>query len=186
MAKRSVLQHPPNMARMKERSSLMCQIQFHADASRSYGQRPFMARNIPVTFSWLRSSLDVQHNSETGPQDRSERSSYSSHTGDWPSSSSSTTTLTQSGQEPSDDLDWCKTSEKTRQGSSDTLVDEPYHIFSRGKKLRLICLVSFAALFSPLSSNIYFPALGAISRVGLTITSCTIMLTTFTGPGHLH
>jgi len=29
----------------------------------------------------------------------------------------------------------------------------------------MVCIVSLAAIFSPLSSNIYFPALGVISRV---------------------
>ena len=41
-----------------------------------------------------------------------------------------------------------------------------YHIFSRSRKLEMVVIVSVAAIFSPLSSNIYFPALGAISRVG--------------------
>ncbi|CCX34920.1 Similar to Probable transporter AQR1; acc. no. P53943 [Pyronema omphalodes CBS 100304] len=39
----------------------------------------------------------------------------------------------------------------------------PYHSFSKGKKLGLAYLVSLAAVFSPLSSNIYFPALNNIS-----------------------
>jgi hypothetical protein len=41
----------------------------------------------------------------------------------------------------------------------------PYHVFTRRKKKALVYLVSMAALFSPLSSNIYFPALGSMSRV---------------------
>lgn len=40
-----------------------------------------------------------------------------------------------------------------------------YHIFTRTRKLELVCIVSLAAIFSPLSSNIYFPALGEVSRV---------------------
>lgn len=40
-----------------------------------------------------------------------------------------------------------------------------YHIFSRTQKLQIVYIVSAAAIFSPLSSNIYFPALGMISRV---------------------
>ncbi|KAI5778329.1 major facilitator superfamily domain-containing protein [Geopyxis carbonaria] len=45
-------------------------------------------------------------------------------------------------------------------------VDPParYHTFSPAKKRRLAYLVSLAAVFSPLSSNIYFPALPEISR----------------------
>ncbi|KAK4160170.1 major facilitator superfamily domain-containing protein [Cladorrhinum sp. PSN259] len=39
----------------------------------------------------------------------------------------------------------------------------PYHVFSRREKWYIVWIVSLAGLFSPLSSNIYFPALGAIS-----------------------
>lgn len=45
------------------------------------------------------------------------------------------------------------------------LPDPPYHIFTLAKKKQLVYIVSLAGLFSPLSSNIYFPALGQISRV---------------------
>lgn len=41
----------------------------------------------------------------------------------------------------------------------------PYHVFSRSRKLQMVYIVSLAAIFSPLSSNIYFPALGLISKV---------------------
>ncbi|KAE8382082.1 major facilitator superfamily domain-containing protein [Aspergillus bertholletiae] len=47
-------------------------------------------------------------------------------------------------------------------------TSEIYHIFSRSKKLQMVCIVSMAAIFSPLSSNIYFPALGEVSRVSTT------------------
>jgi hypothetical protein len=47
------------------------------------------------------------------------------------------------------------------------LPEPPYHVFSRSKKKQLVYIVSLAGLFSPLSSNIYFPALGQISRVCL-------------------
>lgn len=46
----------------------------------------------------------------------------------------------------------------------------PYHVFTRPRKLQMVCIVSLAAIFSPLSSNIYFPALGAISRVSCFIS----------------
>jgi hypothetical protein len=49
------------------------------------------------------------------------------------------------------------------EGQTNTLP--PYHVFSRSRKLQMVCIVSLAAIFSPLSSNIYFPALGEISRV---------------------
>lgn len=45
------------------------------------------------------------------------------------------------------------------------LPDPPYHIFTLAKKKQLVYIVSLGGLFSPLSSNIYFPALGQISRV---------------------
>lgn len=45
------------------------------------------------------------------------------------------------------------------------LEQPPYHIFSMAKKRQLVYIVSLAGLFSPLSSNIYFPALKEISTV---------------------
>ena len=56
--------------------------------------------------------------------------------------------------------------------------DPPHHTWTRSKKKRLVYLVSLAATFSPLSSNIYFPALNSIAAalhtrpdlVALTIT----------------
>jgi hypothetical protein len=44
-------------------------------------------------------------------------------------------------------------------------LDPPNHVFNRAKKKRLVYLVSLAAMFSPLSSNIYFPALDTIAQV---------------------
>ena len=43
--------------------------------------------------------------------------------------------------------------------------DQPYHALSRKSKKSLVYLVSLAAMFSPLSSNIYFPAMNTISEV---------------------
>ena len=45
------------------------------------------------------------------------------------------------------------------------LPEPPYHVFSLAKKKQLVYIVSLAGLFSPVSSNIYFPALGQISKV---------------------
>ncbi|KAM7202190.1 Major facilitator superfamily domain containing protein [Rhypophila sp. PSN 637] len=58
------------------------------------------------------------------------------------------------------------------------LPEPPYHVFTRKEKWALVYIVSLAGLFSPLSSNIYFPALGAIAKalqtnialVSLTVT----------------
>lgn len=53
---------------------------------------------------------------------------------------------------------WTRMSEKP-------LSDPPYHVFTRREKWALVYIVSLAGLFSPLSSNIYFPALEAIAEV---------------------
>jgi hypothetical protein len=53
--------------------------------------------------------------------------------------------------------------------TNDKKAPEPqYHVFSSGRKKQLVYIVSLAGLFSPLSSNIYFPALGAIADVSHT------------------
>jgi Major Facilitator Superfamily len=44
-------------------------------------------------------------------------------------------------------------------------LDPRQHVFTRKQKRRLVYLVSIAAMFSPLSSNIYFPAMVSISKV---------------------
>jgi len=49
---------------------------------------------------------------------------------------------------------------------------EPYHVFSRREKWCAVWIVSLAGLFSPLSSNIYFPALGDISLVCFFFGAC--------------
>jgi hypothetical protein len=49
------------------------------------------------------------------------------------------------------------------------LPEPPYHVFTLAKKKQLVYIVSLAGLFSPLSSNIYFPALGQIATVCLSI-----------------
>ncbi|CZR57059.1 related to synaptic vesicle transporter SVOP and related transporters (major facilitator superfamily) [Phialocephala subalpina] len=56
------------------------------------------------------------------------------------------------------------------------LPDPPYHVFTLAKKKQLVYIVSLAGLFSPLSSNIYFPALGQISR-DLHVSLATVSLT---------
>jgi hypothetical protein len=37
------------------------------------------------------------------------------------------------------------------------LPELPYHVFTLAKKRQMVYIVSLAGLFSPLSSNIYFP-----------------------------
>ncbi|KFY00071.1 hypothetical protein V490_01489 [Pseudogymnoascus sp. VKM F-3557] len=55
--------------------------------------------------------------------------------------------------------------------------EPPYHVFSKSKKKTIMYLAAVAGMFSSLSANIYFPALGQISRdinVGLPLMSLTI------------
>lgn len=55
--------------------------------------------------------------------------------------------------------------------SEKVLPEASYHVFTLAKKKQLVYIVSLAGLFSPLSSNIYFPALGQIAIVCLIIYS---------------
>lgn len=45
------------------------------------------------------------------------------------------------------------------------LPEPPYHVFTKKEKWLVTGIIAVAGLFSPLSSNIYFPALGAIANV---------------------
>jgi len=60
-----------------------------------------------------------------------------------------------------------KSSPESTCSLGENLLEPPYHIFTLSKKKQMVYIVSLAGLFSPLSSNIYFPALGQISRVQL-------------------
>jgi hypothetical protein len=55
--------------------------------------------------------------------------------------------------------------------------DFPYCIMSERRKIFLVLLVSFAAIISPISSSIYFPAVNDLSRelnVSITLIDLTI------------
>ncbi|KPM41931.1 hypothetical protein AK830_g4634 [Neonectria ditissima] len=54
--------------------------------------------------------------------------------------------------------------------------DIPYHVFSKAQKWNIVYLVSLAGSFSPLSSNIYFPAINTISS-DLGVNSSLVALT---------
>lgn len=59
--------------------------------------------------------------------------------------------------------------------------DPSNHSWSRSKKKRFVYVISLAAMFSPLSSNIYFPALNAIAAAlkvstGLVALSITVYM----------
>lgn len=72
-------------------------------------------------------------------------------------------------------------SEKEEEDNSQSASTEtPYHVFALGKKKRLVYIVSLAGLFSPLSSNIYFPALNTIANVSVFILCFCFGLTSQT------
>ncbi|KAF8866836.1 MFS general substrate transporter [Acephala macrosclerotiorum] len=82
-------------------------------------------------------------------------------------------------EEPRTPSDSIKSSASSTYSLDKKLPDPPYHIFTLAKKKQLVYIVSLAGLFSPLSSNIYFPALGQISRdlhVSLTTVSLTVTI----------
>ncbi|KAJ5345231.1 hypothetical protein N7541_007723 [Penicillium brevicompactum] len=63
---------------------------------------------------------------------------------------------------------------------SQTPAPPPYHVFPRSRKLQLVCIVSLAAIFSPLSSNIYFPALSEISKeLNVSMSLATLTVTVY-------
>ena len=51
--------------------------------------------------------------------------------------------------------------------NNQTGLEQLYHVFDLKKKKQLVYIASLAGLFSPLSSNIYFPALDDIAIVCL-------------------
>ncbi len=64
-----------------------------------------------------------------------------------------------------------------------TQLSAPYSIFTKNQKRGIVLLVAFAAVFSPLSSFIYYPARNALSddlqvslnKIDLTITSYMVV-----------
>lgn len=61
--------------------------------------------------------------------------------------------------------DYVRSSASSSYSLDKALPEPPYHVFTLAKKKQLVYIVSLAGLFSPLSSNIYFPALGQIATV---------------------
>jgi hypothetical protein len=78
--------------------------------------------------------------------------------------------------EPSSPTEKISSSASSIYSLDKSLPDPPYHVFTLAKKKQLVYIVSLAGLFSPLSSNIYFPALGQISR-DLNVSLVTVSLT---------
>jgi MFS family permease len=74
-------------------------------------------------------------------------------------------------------LDMSKRDSGTLAGSpSPSEPQVPYHILSKKQKWNLVIFVSLAASFSPLSSNIYFPAINTISNT-LGVSASLVALT---------
>ncbi|KAJ7229992.1 MFS general substrate transporter [Mycena pura] len=67
---------------------------------------------------------------------------------------------------------------ETRVSALPPLADEPYSIFTSREKWLIVSLIAFGSLFSPLSANIYFPAIPtlaaafhkSIELINLTVT----------------
>jgi MFS family permease len=59
-------------------------------------------------------------------------------------------------------------------------TEPPYHLMSRQQKWNLVIFTSLAGAFSPLSSNIYFPAIATISHdLGVTPTLVALTITVY-------
>lgn len=55
-----------------------------------------------------------------------------------------------------------------------------YSAFTRNQKRAIVALGSLASFFSPLSSSIYFPALGTIANaLGVSVTKINLTVTTY-------
>ncbi|KAJ5845279.1 hypothetical protein N7534_008948 [Penicillium rubens] len=63
---------------------------------------------------------------------------------------------------------------------SQATASPPYHVFTRSRKLLMVIIVSFAAIFSPLSSNIYFPALSDVAEeLNISMSLATLTITVY-------
>ncbi|GLB35922.1 putative NAD(P)H-binding [Lyophyllum shimeji] len=69
------------------------------------------------------------------------------------------------------------------QGESTASTDRPFSVFTKREKWFIVGLISFAGIFSPLTANVYFPAIPAISiafnksteLINLTVTMYMVM-----------
>ena len=58
--------------------------------------------------------------------------------------------------------------------------DTPYSVYSVGQRRLIVLAASLAAFFSPLSANIYYPALPVIAKdLGTTNTQINLTVTTY-------
>jgi hypothetical protein len=68
------------------------------------------------------------------------------------------------------------------QGKQPAYVDKslpppPYHAFGKAKKKGIMYLMAIIGVLTPVSTFIYFPVLGDISRVGISLIACNSDLT---------
>jgi hypothetical protein len=74
-------------------------------------------------------------------------------------------------------LEDLRLSDRTPPERYDELQEAPYTIFSKPTKRGIVCIIALAGFFSPLSANIYFPALNYIGKdlhVSLELMNLTI------------
>lgn len=70
--------------------------------------------------------------------------------------------------------------EEIKQKTATTTTDVPYCILPERQKIFLMMLCSFAAMISPISSSIYFPALNSIgSDLGVSTNKMNLSITMF-------
>lgn len=63
---------------------------------------------------------------------------------------------------------------------NETSPPTTYSTFTPAQKKRIVCLVAFAGMFSPLSSFIYYPAISSIARdLGVTIQLIDLTVTSY-------
>lgn len=66
------------------------------------------------------------------------------------------------------------------QQQSDVISDAPYSIFSEPIKITVIITSSFAALISPISASIYYPALNPLAAdLHVSLSAITLTITTY-------
>lgn len=72
---------------------------------------------------------------------------------------------------------------QTCTASAEVRLEPPYSIYTRNEKWVIVTLTSLSGLFSPLTANVYFPAIPAISRafnkpielINLTVTMYLVL-----------
>ena len=69
---------------------------------------------------------------------------------------------------------------KVQEGHEQAEAQPPYSVFGSHERRFIIVLASLAALFSPLSANIYFPALNTLARdLDVSISKINLTITTY-------